>query len=118
VTSRDRILGRIRAATAAGAAYAALPRPYLGTHHDPAAHDIVALFAERAADYRSKACTARAPCTFCSPADPGRPAPCGPMPWRERRCAGAPAVDLRASTSQTCVALTNRHVSVDQVNRR
>ena len=70
MTSRDRILGRIRAAsgadpgaagagsepgTAAGvdAAYAALPRPYLRAHHDPAGHDIVALFAERAADYRA-----------------------------------------------------------------
>ena len=86
MTSRDRILDRIRAAsgadpgaagagsepgtagadpgaagarsapgTAAGvdAAYAALPRPYLRAHHDPAGHDIVALFAERAADYRA-----------------------------------------------------------------
>jgi len=61
VTSRDRILARIRAATGAGpgagteadAAYAALPRPYLSAHHDPAEWDIVALFAERAADYRA-----------------------------------------------------------------
>jgi L-lactate dehydrogenase complex protein LldG len=70
VTSRDAILARIRAATGAGgteaggtgtggagrradAAYAALPRPYLRAHHDPAEHDIVALFAERAADYRA-----------------------------------------------------------------
>ncbi|MGA2827489.1 MAG: LUD domain-containing protein [Streptosporangiaceae bacterium] len=61
MTSRDRILGRIRAATGTGpatpadvvAAYAALPRPYLSAHHDPAGHDIVALFAERAADYRA-----------------------------------------------------------------
>jgi L-lactate dehydrogenase complex protein LldG len=61
VTSRDHILGRIRAATGTGpgadadvaAAYAALPRPYLSAHHDPADHDIVALFAERAADYRA-----------------------------------------------------------------
>ncbi|HYZ55547.1 MAG TPA: LUD domain-containing protein [Streptosporangiaceae bacterium] len=95
MTSRDNILGRIRAATGratatgraaapgygagdapraggeagtapgaggeAGtmpaadvdAAYAALPRPYLRAHHDPADHDIVALFAERAADYRA-----------------------------------------------------------------
>ena len=60
MTSRDRILGRIRAATGTGssagpdadAAYAALPRPYLSAHHDPAAHDIVALFAERAAGFR------------------------------------------------------------------
>jgi L-lactate dehydrogenase complex protein LldG len=35
------------------AGYAALPRPYLRAHHDPAEHDIVALFAERAADYRA-----------------------------------------------------------------
>ncbi len=61
MTSRDRILARIRAATEATAdggpdvasAYAALPRPYLSAHHDPASHDIVALFAERAADYRA-----------------------------------------------------------------
>ena len=36
-----------------GEAYAALPRPYLRAHHDPATHDIAALFAERAADYRA-----------------------------------------------------------------
>jgi L-lactate dehydrogenase complex protein LldG len=35
------------------AAYAALPRPYLRSHHDPEETDIVALFAERAADYRA-----------------------------------------------------------------
>jgi L-lactate dehydrogenase complex protein LldG len=69
--SRDRILARIRAANrladaadgapadaghadrAADAAYAALPRTYLRAHHDAAAHDIAALFAERAADYRA-----------------------------------------------------------------
>ena len=63
-TSRDQILARIRAATAgppAGertdrdvdVAYAALPRKYLRAHHDAATHDITALFAERAADYRA-----------------------------------------------------------------
>jgi L-lactate dehydrogenase complex protein LldG len=62
-TARDRILARIRAAgQAAGsaraggdadAAYAALPRRYLRAHHDAASHDIAALFAERAADYRA-----------------------------------------------------------------
>jgi len=62
-TARDRILARIRAASgAAGAArpgrdadtaYAALPRRYLRAHHDAASHDIAALFAERAADYRA-----------------------------------------------------------------
>jgi L-lactate dehydrogenase complex protein LldG len=79
--SRDRILARIRAANrpsgpgdgaragagpadraeggrsdadrAADAAYAALPRTYLRAHHAAAAHDIAALFAERAADYRA-----------------------------------------------------------------
>jgi L-lactate dehydrogenase complex protein LldG len=35
------------------AAYAALPRDYLRAHHDPGSHDIVALFAGRAADYRA-----------------------------------------------------------------
>ena len=70
-TAREEILDRIRAATgptaaggpaAAGraatpagvdAAYAALPRAYRRAHHDPAATDIVELFAERAADYRA-----------------------------------------------------------------
>jgi L-lactate dehydrogenase complex protein LldG len=58
--AREEILARIRAATGrqsaqadVDAAYAALPRGYLRAHHDPAATDIVALFAERAADYRA-----------------------------------------------------------------
>ncbi len=62
--SRDSMLARIRAAIGpavpgpaadhqADATYAALPRDYLRAHHDPASHDIVALFAERAADYRA-----------------------------------------------------------------
>jgi L-lactate dehydrogenase complex protein LldG len=44
-----------RAATPAqvDAAYAALPRAYRRAHHDAAGTDIVALFAERAADYRA-----------------------------------------------------------------
>jgi L-lactate dehydrogenase complex protein LldG len=45
--------GRSGADRAADAAYAALPRTYLRAHHDAAAHDIAALFAERAADYRA-----------------------------------------------------------------
>lgn len=72
MSDRENILSRIRAATGAAgavpgaggtgdavprpgvdAAYAALPRPYLRAHHDPGEHDIVALFAERAADYRA-----------------------------------------------------------------
>ena len=65
MTAREEILARVRAATggdrAGGAAarpdvdaaYAALPRTYLRAHHDPAEHDVVALFAERAADYRA-----------------------------------------------------------------
>jgi L-lactate dehydrogenase complex protein LldG len=58
--ARDEILMRIRAAngpavpgTEVDAAYAAIPRGYRRAHHDPAASDIVALFAERAADYRA-----------------------------------------------------------------
>ena len=69
--AREEILDRIRAAVGAGgapspagsgraatpaqldAAYAALPRPYRRAHHDPGDTDIVALFAERAADYRA-----------------------------------------------------------------
>lgn len=59
MTAREEILARIRATTgrraggAADAAYAAIPRDYLRSHHDPASTDIVALFAERAADYRA-----------------------------------------------------------------
>jgi L-lactate dehydrogenase complex protein LldG len=47
--------GAGRAATPAqlDAAYAALPRTYRRSHHDPASTDIVALFGERAADYRA-----------------------------------------------------------------
>jgi L-lactate dehydrogenase complex protein LldG len=63
-TSRDQILAWIRAANGAAgraagpagdadAAYEALSRRYLRAHHDPAGHDIAALFAERAADYRA-----------------------------------------------------------------
>jgi L-lactate dehydrogenase complex protein LldG len=54
--SRDQILARIRAAVGdtprpdVDEAYRALPRHYLQAHHE---HDIVALFAERAADYRA-----------------------------------------------------------------
>jgi len=67
--AREEILARIRAANgtapvtvspapasasaAADEAYSVLPRDYLRAHHNPAATDIVALFAERAADYRA-----------------------------------------------------------------
>jgi L-lactate dehydrogenase complex protein LldG len=65
--AREEILARIRAAIGSGAGssgsgvtpaevdalYAALPRAYRRAHHDPAGSDIVALFAERAADYRA-----------------------------------------------------------------
>ena len=58
--AREEILARIRAATGAAAtpaeadaAYAALPRSYRRAHHDPSDSDVVALFAERAADYRA-----------------------------------------------------------------
>ena len=58
--AREEILARIRIATGAAAtpeetdaAYASLPRPYWRAHHDPSATDVVALFAERAADYRA-----------------------------------------------------------------
>ncbi len=58
--AREEILARIRAAggppatgEAVDAAYAALPRGYLRSHHDPVGTDLVALFAERAADYRA-----------------------------------------------------------------
>jgi L-lactate dehydrogenase complex protein LldG len=58
--ARKEILARIAAATGPAAAhaevdaaYAALPRGYRRAHHDPARTDIVALFAERAADYRA-----------------------------------------------------------------
>jgi L-lactate dehydrogenase complex protein LldG len=63
VTARKDILARIRAANAGAASpradgdadeqYAAIPRNYLRSHHDPRATDTVALFAGRAADYRA-----------------------------------------------------------------
>ena len=59
MSSRDEGLGRIRSALGdvprpdVDRAYQELPRPYLTAHHDPGRHDIVALFAERAADYRA-----------------------------------------------------------------
>jgi len=56
--AREEILARIRAAAGPAApaaevdaAYAALPRSYRRAHHDPSGTDVVALFAERAADY-------------------------------------------------------------------
>jgi L-lactate dehydrogenase complex protein LldG len=52
--AREEILARIRAARgAAPSSQAAVRRDYLRAHHDPAEHDIVALFAERVADYRA-----------------------------------------------------------------
>ena len=58
--ARDEILARIHVANGPAkpaaevdAAYAAIPRGYRRAHHDPAASDIAALFAERAADYRA-----------------------------------------------------------------
>jgi len=58
--AREEILARIRAAAGPAttsaevdAAYALLPRGYRRAHHDPAGADIVALFAERAGDYRA-----------------------------------------------------------------
>jgi len=64
-SAREEVLARIRAANAAAGAnganassgadaeYAAIHRDYLRSHHDPASTDVVALFAERAADYRA-----------------------------------------------------------------
>jgi len=61
-SAREEILARIRAINGsagpngnaeADAGYAGIPRDYLSSHHDPASTDIVALFAERAADYRA-----------------------------------------------------------------
>ncbi|HEX4833578.1 MAG TPA: LUD domain-containing protein [Trebonia sp.] len=59
-SARAQILARVRAANGPARdasevdrAYAELARPYRRAHHDPAATDIVALFAERAADYRA-----------------------------------------------------------------
>jgi L-lactate dehydrogenase complex protein LldG len=58
--AREEILARIRAAAGPAAtsaevdaAYAALPRGYRRAHHDPDDAGIVALFAERAGDYRA-----------------------------------------------------------------
>jgi L-lactate dehydrogenase complex protein LldG len=58
--ARDEIMARIHAANGPAkpaaevdAAYAAIPRGYRRAHHDPAASNIAALFADRAADYRA-----------------------------------------------------------------
>jgi L-lactate dehydrogenase complex protein LldG len=58
--ARERVLARVRHAIGGdrpdrevAAEYAAIARGYLRAHHDPAEHDIVALFAERTADYRA-----------------------------------------------------------------
>jgi L-lactate dehydrogenase complex protein LldG len=59
VSAREEVLARVRAASAdlgagdADEGYAAIHRGYLRAHHDPCGTDIVALFAERAADYRA-----------------------------------------------------------------
>jgi L-lactate dehydrogenase complex protein LldG len=51
--ARNAAGGRAATPSAVDAAYAALPRTYRRAHHDPTDTDIVALFAERAADYRA-----------------------------------------------------------------
>jgi L-lactate dehydrogenase complex protein LldG len=60
--ARARVLARIAAANKrqapasreeVAADYARVPRDYLTAHHDPAEHDIIALFVARAADYRA-----------------------------------------------------------------
>jgi L-lactate dehydrogenase complex protein LldG len=60
VEARQQVLARVRHALGGGrpeadvaAGYADIARDYLRAHHDPRAHDIVALFAERTADYRA-----------------------------------------------------------------
>jgi L-lactate dehydrogenase complex protein LldG len=63
---REQVLARVRDAIGGppgapggrpdrevAAEYAAIERRYLRAHHDPAQHEVVALFAERAADYRA-----------------------------------------------------------------
>jgi L-lactate dehydrogenase complex protein LldG len=51
MNARQEILRRLGDAPPDAGAYAALPRPYLRRHHED---DAVALFAERAADYRAE----------------------------------------------------------------
>jgi L-lactate dehydrogenase complex protein LldG len=51
--SQGAATGRVATPADVDAAYAALPRTYRRAHHDAAGTDIVALFAERAADYRA-----------------------------------------------------------------
>jgi L-lactate dehydrogenase complex protein LldG len=60
VKARQRVLAQVRHAIGGNRAegevaeeYAAIARDYLRAHHDPREHDIVALFAERTADYRA-----------------------------------------------------------------
>jgi L-lactate dehydrogenase complex protein LldG len=107
-SSREQILRRIRAAAGrAGAAadpgvdaeYNALPRDYLRAHHDPAEHDIVALFAERAADYRAvveRVPAGRLPAAVAAALAAGTfVVPAGlPPDWLSRAAADGPAVTL------------------------
>ncbi len=117
-SSREQILRRIRAATgrgsgpaaacpdaaeqaAADAGYAALPRSYLHAHHDPAEHDVVALFAERAADYRAvveRVPAARLPAAVAAALAAGRyVVPAGlPPGWLAGIAAAGPGAVLAA----------------------
>jgi L-lactate dehydrogenase complex protein LldG len=87
--AREEILARIREANAGrssadvDAAYAALPRDYVTAHHDPEATDIVALFAERAADYRAvveRVALDQVPAAVARVLSEGRPAPAPASP--------------------------------------
>jgi L-lactate dehydrogenase complex protein LldG len=111
--SKERILARIRAAIGAAdrvgrdvaAEYAALPRGYLRAHHDQAAHDIVTLFAGRAADYRAvveqvsepalPGAIARVLADRADQAGGGFVVPAGfPLDWLAHLAGAAPAVVL------------------------
>ena len=110
LSSRDLILRRIRAAAGRdGAAadagvdaeYGALPRDYLRAHHDPAEHDVVALFAERAADYRAvveRVPAGRLPAAIAAALAAGTfVVPAGlPPDWLAQVAADGPAVALAA----------------------
>jgi L-lactate dehydrogenase complex protein LldG len=107
------------------AAYAALPREYLRAHHDAGSHDIVALFAERAADYRAvvervpesdlasavaRALTARAaavPGPFVTP--DGLPADWFPADWLTARPDG---IELAGDTPPRSAAELDRMAGV------
>ena len=114
-----------RAATPAqvDAAYAALPRGYRRAHHDAASTDIVALFAERAADYRAvveRVPEADLPAAIARvlAAVPRFLVPAGvPDRWLSGNLAGAPAGDLAGDLAEAGATEPTGSLAGDRIVR-